>query len=238
MVKLLVNWLAVIAAVLFVAWNDAAQCAIAGAVMVGAFAITYEAAKHGSTVFFRWYGLALVGIVVTLFAVVFAPVLGLFGMSGAYPRWLAWMQTNDNPSVGDESFHRNEMGWAAWMTPPLFAYVCAVAWQLRNPAYGYDTWAGLAIDTRELVYEFLVIGNDDVNIGYANGVATVTAGTLERYLMNGDGKHYFEFTWLYRWPIVPRAWRITIGWHLHQLADAKNGSTRNLKLTVQPWMAA
>lgn len=183
--------------------------------------------------YLRYLALALLGILVTLVAVLLSPVLPVFIRAGQYPAWLSWFQTADAPAYGDSSFRAHQMAWAQWMPEWLFFYVAGVMWQIRNPGYGYDAaWAGLTV-TAGFIYSHE--GREDTNIGRdAQGNVHLVEGRLVRHLVNGDGREYFEKTWLHRWS-SKRAWRITIGWHLHPTIEV--GAKRLLRVTVNPWMS-
>lgn len=182
--------------------------------------------------YLRWLSLALLGILVTLAAVLLSPVLPVFIRAEKYPAWLSWFQTADNSAYGDISFHIHQMSWAHWMPDWLFLYAAGVMWQLRNPGYGYDAWAAVTVTAG---FKYSSKGREDTNIGRdAQGDVHLVEGKLTRHLVNGDGREYFEHTWLYKWN-SKRAWRITLGWHLHPPIEV--GAKRLLRVTVNPWMS-
>lgn len=181
--------------------------------------------------YLRWLSLALLGIVATILNVVLSPILPFFIRAGQYPKWLSWFQTADSPAWGDEAFHINQMAWTDRLPTALALHIRAMFWALRNPAYGYDDWAGVTVLDG---FQYSHKGREDVNIGRdVQGMVHLTEGTLTRSLVNGDGNRYFEYTKLYRWN-AKRAWRITFGWHLHP--ELKVGAKRLLRVTINPWM--
>lgn len=182
---------------------------------------------------FRWAVLALLGVLITITNVLFSPIIALFiGRDGYLPWWLSWFQTPDNPAIGDAAFQRNQMAWTLKLPAWLARYCLGVGWALRNPAYGYDQWAGF-VASRQLIYT--ASGNEQVNLfRSANGQCTVIEGYVFRQVIAADGKDYFQLTILRRWS-ASRAWRISFGWTLSAW-DRRPGNVCRVNTTINPWM--
>ena len=180
----------------------------------------------------KWVSLALLGVVVTLANVLLSPIVALFICGDGYlPRWLGWFQTPDNPAIGDKAFQLNQMPWTLRLPDWLARYFLCIGWAWRNPAYGYDQWAGFPVVGSTMYWSR---GNERVNIARdAKGVCHVTEGwVLRRFVC--QGRHYFQFTALYRWN-NSRAWRISFGWTL-SIWDVRSGNRCRINTTINPWM--
>lgn len=120
------------------------------------------------------------------------------------------------------------MAWAKSLPTVIRLYICAVAWAIRNPAYGYDNWAGVTI---KQPYQLTIEGNEQANISRdEDGTVHCTEGTYRKTLVNGDGKEYFEFCKV--WHGEKTCNRMQFGWHLH---TPEAGGRRNLKFTFNRW---
>jgi hypothetical protein len=92
-------------------------------------------------IYIRYAILAIISLLLTLIAVVFAPVMPVFtvqkewwldnhskrGIGPVLPSWLNWFMTPDNSLDGDATFES--------LNPP--SYWSKVKWLWRNPAYSY-----------------------------------------------------------------------------------------------------
>ena len=170
--------------------------------------------------YIKWFILVMVGIIITLLNVVLSPVIPLFiNDSGYLPIYLSWFQTPDNPAIGDDSFHNNEMSWTT------SRYLWGMFWAIRNPAYGYDAYWGAPVTEG-----FVFSTNRPGGIDYQNGV--LIEGTVLQTLESG-GQTYFEWCWVKQLTSTHYA-RISFGWHL--TPPLKVGEVRNLTLGISPWM--
>jgi len=81
--------------------------------------------------YIRYLAYFIPAVTLSLFCIVFAPVIALFVNSAGYlPRWLGWFQTVDAPAIGD-SLWASRADHAGWSH-----YRLATSWLMRNPAYG------------------------------------------------------------------------------------------------------
>ena len=171
----------------------------------------------------KWILLVIVGLLVTIIHFVFSPVIALFvNNTGYLPSWLSWFQTSDNPAIGDQMFHDNQMAWTK------SKYLYAVFWAMRNPGYGYDHWAGADITSPTY---YAIDGNDYVCIDKVPGEPTrLIEGYVSRRVTTG-GKKYFQFRLIKRWSKT-RVMRLSFGWDLH--SPMRQGTKRNLEFTISP----
>jgi len=162
--------------------------------------------------------LALFGVLVSLFAWVFSPVLALFIRSDGYlPGWLSWFQTQDNPAIGDAGFQTRQMSWTT------SRYLWGMFWIARNPAYGYDSWAGFDVSP-DMIY----MTSKLAGLEWDNTATVFRTGTM----LQTFGK-YFEWSAVWRWSAT-RYGRVAFGWHLNP--PFVIGERRGLRLTVSPYM--
>ena len=182
----------------------------------------------------KWLLLALGGLVVTLVHVVFFWLISLFAIrTGNLPKYLAWFQTPDNPAIGDGSFQEKQMPWTKKLPARLSRYFLAMGWALRNPAYGYDKWAGTDIPVEKVRY--VSTGAELVDIFRdSKGKCIVIEGTITRKL-EVDTLVYFQYTRLHRWFFNPnKAYRVSIGWTLTPWMISTGHI--NLNTTINPWL--
>ena len=154
-----------------------------------------------------WYAILVpVSLLLTLVAVLFAPVLPLFAkplmgwcdnhsyeaVEPRLPNWLGWFMTPDNSLYGDATFQRLNG----------FGYWSEVKWLLRNPAYSFG------LKYLETPYECRVQGdktikdNDNAKAGWC--------------LVHANG--LFQFTLVA--PIgFARCIYINLGWNVRGLVD-------------------
>lgn len=192
-------------------------------------------------IYLEWVVLAVLGKLVMLANILFAPIIALFinHATGQLPWCLSWFQTADNPAYGDELYHNNEMAWAKWLSEPLFLYVCGIFWGIRNPAYGYDTWAGVTVKEGFTLiqpeHNLEWIGDELHGIGQYRATVRFAEGTSVRKLLQ-DGNTYFELWWVRRWG--NHFSRIRLGWFLDSTEryPLKVGDRRNLQATISPWL--
>ena len=168
----------------------------------------------------KWLCMALAGIVITVLAVLLAPILPLFVRADGYlPGWLSWFQTPDNPAYGDRSFHDNQMWWTR------SRYLWTVFWQWRNPAYGFD----FAVLGMPVLPGFIVrFWGDDL---VSN--APLHNGWVFRRLIIGC-ETYWQFYLVYAWTAT-KCLRINLGWKLW--GDLQVGQVRPLVFSINPWIA-
>lgn len=172
--------------------------------------------------YIRYFFLALGSVITTLLVMLFAPIIALFiRTDGTLPYLLAWCSTVDSLAIGDETWHQREMVGVTSL------YKLCLYWLWRNPAQGYDAWAGLTV---EYPYIYSESGNTMANINRdANGWVNGVEGTYKRFLIMGK-KDYFEYCKV--WCSGTHWYRIQFGWHLHTIAV---GETRRLTLTFNRW---
>lgn len=85
--------------------------------------------------------LSVTSIMVTLFAIIFSPLIALFVQSNGYlPLYLKWFQMVDNPATGDLNWNHGVISY--WNT---------VRWLIRNPAQGFDSICGANVAYDSLV---------------------------------------------------------------------------------------
>lgn len=174
----------------------------------------------------KYFTLAPLSVLMTLLCVVFSPVIALFLRQDGYlPSWLAWFQTPDNPAIGDANFHANQM---AWTHSP---YLWCVFWLIRNPAYGFDAFAGFQAKGAG---SYKAWGNEAICIDrLADGSYRLIQGWYLRRYADAGGTR-FQLRFIFRW-LPHRCARLSFGWVLWQPMPV--GSVRNLELTISPFMA-
>ncbi|WP_035383992.1 hypothetical protein [Ferriphaselus sp. R-1] len=182
----------------------------------------------------KWAALALLGLMAVVVNVLMSPLIALFiGRDGYLPGWLTWFQTHDNPAIGDKAFQSNQMPWTLVLPGWLARYFLGIGWALRNPAYGYDRWAGFEVKNDNRLYA--ASGNEGVDIYRdAQGKCHVVEGWCLREVIIDCDKYYFQFTVLRRWS-TSRAWRVSIGWTLSKW-ELRRGNVCRLNTTINPWM--
>lgn len=159
-----------------------------------------------------------ISLLLTLLAVILAPVLPLFAVQKTWwcdnhsyvavgpvlPLWLNWFNTPDNTLNGDSTFQR--------LNPP--SYWSKVKWLWRNPAYSFGLEYIHEPYTTEVKGDPTIKDNDNAKAGWcfvkANGL--------------------FQFTWIA--PIgFSRCFRFTGGWNIMGLVDP------NVKVKPDIWQA-
>jgi hypothetical protein len=160
-----------------------------------------------------------VSLLVTLLAVLIAPVLPLFaantygwqdnhskqGFGPRLPNWLSWFQTPDNDLYGDDTFQR--------LNPP--SYWSMVKWLWRNPAYSF------ALRYLDAPYETTFSGDKLIkdNDGAKEGWCLVHANGL------------FQLVYVKRIFSSARCIYINLGWNIRGLVDD------NVNPKPNPWQA-
>ena len=148
-----------------------------------------------------------ISLLITLVAVILAPVLPLFRQN-AYgwcdnhsyedfgprlPKWLNWFMTPDNSLDGDATFYR--------LNPP--SYFSQVKWLWRNPAYSFALRYLTAPYSTTVKGDPTIKDNDNAKEGWC---LVVSNGLFQlRYV-----KRIFSFS---------RCWYINCGWNVMGLAD-------------------
>jgi hypothetical protein len=80
-------------------------------------------------------------------------------------------------------------------------------------------------------FQLTIKGNENANISRDEaGWVDCVEGKYKKILINGDGKKYFEYCWV--WKSARHCNRIQFGWHLHTI---EAGGRRHLKLTFNRW---
>jgi len=147
-----------------------------------------------------------ISLVITLLAIIFAPILPLFatmqeglinngsatGIEPRLPKWLGWLQTPDNSLWGDQTFQL--------LHSP--SYWSEVLWLWRNPAYSF------ALRYVTAPYTTLVSGDPSIkdNQNAKKGWCLVHANGL------------FQFVFIA--PIgFSRCFMVNLGWNVRGLVD-------------------
>jgi hypothetical protein len=133
-----------------------------------------------------------ISLILTILAILLAPILPLFATNNYLPSWLSWFQTPDNSLAGDASFQAaNGTG-----------YLASMKWLLRNPAYGF------AVRYLNAPFTATFSGNNKIGDN-----ATATAGWL---FVKANG--LFQFAWVF--PIgFSRCLYVNLGWNIRALVD-------------------
>lgn len=155
-------------------------------------------------IYLIWALLVPFEIVLTVLALIFAPILPLFassqygyinngsatGFGPRLPAWLGWAQTWDNSLWGDQTFY-------AANGP---TYLAMVKWQWRNPmpCFAMKTLNDAA---------FTIKGNNAVTDG-SKGVA----GSV---LVKASG--LFQWVWIWAIPGTSRCIYLNFGWNVRAL---------------------
>lgn len=136
---------------------------------------------------------AIASILVTVVALIVAPVLPLFARDGLLPNWLKWFQTPDNSLYGD-------WGWKTEHHPEDYkTHMSMTKWLWRNPAQGFDQLLKANIT---LLEEYNVLGN--IKVQETQGIGGVLfihgAGYFHLYIIIPLGKKciHSEFGWRLR----------------------------------------
>jgi hypothetical protein len=160
-----------------------------------------------------------VSLLITLLAVILAPILPIFttsqdgwldnhsqwGPGPRLPTWLSWFQTPDNSLDGDATF--------AKLNPP--SYLSQVKWLLRNPAYAFALRYLVPQYTTSVSGDKTIKDNDNAKEGWcfvhANGL--------------------FQFTLVKRLFSTSRCIYVNCGWNIRGLVDD------NVPNKPNPWQA-
>ena len=158
-------------------------------------------------IYFVYLLLVPVSLLLTLIAVVLAPVLPVFavdkewwldnhskrGIGSVLPSWLNWFMTPDNDLYGDATFQAiNGIN-----------YMAKVKWLWRNPAYSF------ALKYLQFPYETSVKGDKTIkdNDGAKAGWCFVRANGL------------FQFRYIKRIANTNRCVLVNLGWNIMGLVD-------------------
>lgn len=158
-------------------------------------------------IYFVYLLLVPVSLLLTLIAVVLAPVLPVFavdkewwldnhskrGIGSVLPSWLNWFMTPDNDLYGDATF-QSINGINYW---------AKVKWLWRNPAYSF------ALKYLQFPYETSVKGDKTIkdNDGAKAGWCFVRANGL------------FQFRYIKRIANTNRCVLVNLGWNIMGLVD-------------------
>ena len=158
-------------------------------------------------IYIKYILLVPVSLVLTLFALIIAPILPLFatnemgwcdnhryqGIGPRLPTWLNWFMTPDNSLDGDYSFEQIN-GRSYW---------AKIKWLWRNPAYAF------ALETLFVPYETSVSGDKTIkdNDNAKEGWCLVHANGL------------FQFTYVKRIFSSSRCIYVNLGWNIRGLVD-------------------
>lgn len=118
--------------------------------------------------YFRWLLLTPIGLVATLFGILFCWLFPLFAIGKKeLPQWLSWAGTPDNPIDGDISYQTLHAPFKDNLDTltEMQRYINRTMWLLRNPAYGF-AWSVLAT-TPPKNSAIITIGDATVNDGVA-----------------------------------------------------------------------
>lgn len=164
----------------------------------------------------KWAFLAVSGIMVTIIAVILAPVIALFRQADdRLPSWLSWFQQPDTPCCGDTAFQLNQMAWTS------SKYLWTVFWQWRNPAtdlmppcWVRRCWMASCGDE--------LVGNVPLHNGWVFR------------LVESAGATYWQFYFVHGWTDT-KCLRVNLGWKLW--GDLQSGQARSLVFSPNPWIA-
>lgn len=134
-----------------------------------------------------------------------APIVVLFANEeGWLPKWLWWFQTPDYSLDGDGGWRREHMPFK-FESNKFQRWVNRWRWLWRNATYGFSyNVKGFKIKPN---YVYWSIGDEKVSN------RPLCEGLVKRYLINGDGRKYFQWYYVKAWS-KKRCWRINIGWKL------------------------
>lgn len=158
-------------------------------------------------VYIQYILLVPASLVVTLIAIILAPILPLFAkdsygwcdnqgyqaIAPRLPSWLSWFQTLDNSLDGDATFIKiNGIG-----------YIAQVKWLIRNPAYSFG------LRYLNAPYETTVYGDKTIkdNDQAKAGFCFVRANGL------------FQFRYIKRIANTNRCFLCNFGWNIMGLVD-------------------
>jgi hypothetical protein len=161
---------------------------------------------------------AVGSIVVTLLAMILAPVLPAFAsptlgpcdnshatrVEPRLPTWLAWFMTPDNSLYGD-------IGWRTEHCKHWHAYWGQVQWLWRNPAYGFDKAVAAAHIAPDATLEY---SGDPYISNAANGIRE---GFCRVRITNPDGSQFWNYNRVKR--VGNRVLKLNFGWKLKTYAE-------------------
>jgi len=148
-----------------------------------------------------------INLVITLLALVIAPVLPLFanqqegwldnhsswGVGPRLPTYLGWFMTPDNSLDGDATF--------AQLNPPC--YLSQIKWLIRNPAYAFGLRYLVPLYITTIYGDKTIKDNDNAKAGWcfikANGL--------------------FQFVYIKRIFSTSRCIYVCCGWNIRGLVD-------------------
>ena len=169
-------------------------------------------------IYIWWIILVPISLIVTLLAVILAPILPVFAsdklgpcdnnghqcVGPRLPNWLSWFQTPDNSLYGDATFIANN-GQSYWSQ---------VKWIWRNPGYGFEVKYLTAPYTTTVSGDPTIKDNDNAKAGWC--------------CVNSNGLFQFRLVL----PIgFSRCLYCNFGWNIMGLADP------NVNPKPNPWEA-
>jgi hypothetical protein len=158
-------------------------------------------------VYLAYFILVPISLLLTLVAILFAPVFPLFAtqqmgwcdnhsyeaVGPRLPKWLSWFMTPDNSLDGDATFER--------LNPP--SYWSQVKWLWRNPAYSFALRYLNAPYTTSVKGDKTIKDNDNAKAGWC--------------LVHANG--LFQFVVVRRIGTTNRCVYINLGWNIRALVD-------------------
>ena len=170
--------------------------------------MTVLAPAHSPSMIYALYILLVpISLIITLIAVLIAPILPIFATSqdgwndnhsqwGKGPRlpvWLSWFMTPDNSLDGDATFCR--------LNPP--SYSSQIKWLWRNPAYSFALRYFIPNNAATFNGDNLIKDNDNAREGWL--------------LVRSNG--LFQFVLVWHIPGTSRCVYINLGWNIRALVD-------------------
>jgi hypothetical protein len=158
-------------------------------------------------IYIKYLFLVPISLVITLIALIFAPVMVLFteqrdgwldngsiwGIGPRLPTWLNWFMTPDNSLDGDYTFQQIN-GRSYWSK---------VKWLWRNPAYAFALCNIQVPYTTEVLGDKTIKDNDNAKEGWC--------------LVHANG--LFQFTCVKRIFSSSRCIYVNLGWNIRALVD-------------------
>ena len=160
-------------------------------------------------IYLKWLAMVPVSIVLTVVAVILAPILPIFAKDGWLPSWLSWFQTPDNSLDGDDGWKTEHWQWRYKLPASLATYVGRVGWLLRNPAYGFG-----------LVRLISTVG--PIPATYSGNKAVNDHPGVEGYCLVHAGG-LFQFVWVKR-ITATKCIYCNFGWNIKGLIDSTETS--------------
>lgn len=173
--------------------------------------------------------MAAFSLLLTLFALIVAPVLPLFarvedgpldnatktGPGMRLPRWMSWLMTPDNSLEGDGGWQHEHWQWRFKLPTNVAHYVGYVGWLWRNPAYSFGM---KYIDgLQPIVYT----GDNSIrdNENAREGSLLVNSSDL------------FQFVYVKRILNTNKCLYVNLGWNIRALIDPNN-KRKNYRATL------